>query len=65
MRAVQTKQRLYEKDTNFSYYPFMPILGTGLVTANGSLWQTQRLLIGPALRMDMLDEVGFRACRAR
>ena len=38
----------------------MPILGTGLVTANGSLWQTQRLLIGPALRLDMLDEVGRR-----
>ena len=54
---MQTKQRIYDKDTDFSYHPFMPILGTGLVTANGSLWQTQRLLIGPALRVDMLDEV--------
>ena len=55
--VAQTKQRLYDKDTSFSYYPFMPILGTGLVTANGALWRAQRLLISPALRNEMLDEV--------
>lgn len=55
--SVQTKQRLYEKDLDFSYHPFLPILGSGLVTANGALWQTQRVLIGPALRMDILDDV--------
>jgi hypothetical protein len=54
---LQTKQRLYEKDLAFSYHPFLPILGTGLVTANGSLWQTQRVLIGPALRVEILDDV--------
>lgn len=54
---MQMKQRLYEKDLGFSYHPFLPILGSGLVTANGSLWQTQRVLIGPALRMDILDDV--------
>lgn len=56
-RIFQTKQRLYEKDLGFSYHPFLPILGSGLVTANGSLWQAQRVLIGPALRMDILDDV--------
>ena len=50
----QTKQRLYEKDLAFSYYPFLPILGSGLVTANGTLWQKQRLLIAPALRLHIL-----------
>jgi cytochrome P450 len=27
------------------------------VTANGDLWQQQRLLIGPALRLEILDDV--------
>ena len=35
----------------------MPILGSGLVTAEGDLWLQQRSLIGPALRTEMLDEV--------
>ena len=57
MLTRQTKQRAYEKDIGFSFSPFMPILGTGLVTADGELWRTQRLLLGPALRTEMLDEV--------
>ena len=56
----QTRQRAYEKDIGFSFSPFMPILGTGLVTADGELWRTQRLLLGPALRTEMLDEVRER-----
>jgi len=48
------------KDIGFSFSPFMPILGTGLVTADGELWRTQRLLLGPALRTEMLDEVRRR-----
>ena len=42
---------------DFSYKPFLSILGTGLVTANGAHWQKQRLLMGPALRIDMLDAI--------
>ncbi len=57
MATLQTKQRAYVKDIGFSFSPFMPILGTGLVTADGELWRTQRLLLGPALRTEMLDEV--------
>lgn len=56
-RIFQTKQRLYEKDLDFSYYPFLPILGTGLVTADGDKWLKQRTLIGPALRLEILDDV--------
>lgn len=54
--APQTKQKLYDKDLDFSYKPFLSILGTGLVTANGAHWQKQRLLMAPALR------IGGRAC---
>mmetsp|Transcript_9707 Transcript_9707/g.27751 ORF Transcript_9707/g.27751 Transcript_9707/m.27751 type:complete len:390 (+) Transcript_9707:123-1292(+) len=56
-RVFQTKQRQYGKDTGFTYHPFMSILGSGLVTSDGSLWQQQRLLIGPALRIEMLDKI--------
>lgn len=43
--CLQTGQRLYDKDLDFSYKPFLSILGTGLVTANGAHWQKQRLLM--------------------
>ena len=56
-RVFQTRQRIYEKDLDLSYHPFLPILGTGLVTSDGDLWQRQRLMIGPALRTDILDEI--------
>ena len=45
-RIYQTRQRAYEKDLEWSYEPFLSLLGTGLLTANGDLWQRQRLLIG-------------------
>jgi hypothetical protein len=35
----------YVKDVGFSYQPFLPILGTGLVTSEGDLWKKQRLLV--------------------
>jgi hypothetical protein len=56
-RIFQTGQKLYEKELSLSYKPFLPILGSGLVTADGALWQKQRLLIGPALRTDILDDI--------
>lgn len=56
-RIFQTKQRVYTKDTDFSYRPFLSILGTGLVTANGKAWQSQRLLMAPAFRVNMLDDI--------
>lgn len=56
-RIFQTRFKAYDKDLDFSYKPFLPILGSGLVTANGNLWQKQRLLMAPALRIDMLDAI--------
>ena len=56
-RVFQTNQRNYVKDLDFSFHPFLPILGTGLVTAQGKLWQQQRLLMAPTLRVDVLDDV--------
>lgn len=56
-RVFQTGYKIYEKDLKLSYHPFLPILGTGLVTADGALWQKQRMLMGPALRVDVLDDI--------
>eukprot|EP00882_Tetradesmus_deserticola_P024320 GHRQ01026577.1.p1 GENE.GHRQ01026577.1~~GHRQ01026577.1.p1 ORF type:complete len:425 (+),score=136.65 GHRQ01026577.1:555-1829(+) len=56
-RIFQTRFKNYQKDLSLSYHPFMPILGTGLVTADGELWQKQRTLMGPALRVDILDDI--------
>lgn len=53
----QVRQKSYEKDLKLSYHPFLPILGTGLVTADGELWQKQRLLMGPTLRVEVLDDI--------
>ena len=63
-RIFQTRFKVYEKDLGLSYAPFLPILGTGLVTADGDLWQKQRTLIGPALRLEILDVVIDIAQRA-
>lgn len=63
-RIFQTGYKLYEKDLQLSYQPFLPILGSGLVTADGALWQKQRMLMGPALRVDVLDDIIDIAYRA-
>lgn len=38
--------------------------GTGLVTADGELWRTQRLLMTPTLRVEVLDDIIGIAKRA-
>ena len=53
-RIFQTKQRIYDKDRDFSYRPFLSLLGTGLVTSSGSEWLHQRTLVAPALRVEVL-----------
>ena len=41
----------------FSYKHFLPILGTGLVTSDGELWQRQRLLLSGHLRVEILEDI--------
>lgn len=63
-RIFQTEQRLFLKDVDLAYYTFLPILGTGLVTSDGNLWQKQRLLMSYVLRVEILDEVVIIAKQA-
>ena len=53
----QTKLKLFPKDLDFSFQPFLPILGTGLVTSNGDRWLRQRLLMAPTLKVEILSAV--------
>ena len=55
--VFQTKLKAFPKDLDFSFKPFLPILGSGLVTAHGDLWQRQRLLMAPTLRVEILAAV--------
>ena len=48
----------------FSYKHFLPILGTGLVTSDGDLWQRQRLLLSGHLRVEILEDIVGIAQRA-
>ena len=54
----------YSKDLEFSYAPFLDILGTGLVTSGGDTWRKMRGNISKALRVEILDEIIAIATRA-
>lgn len=65
MKTVfQTRFKDWHKDVGLSFHPFLCILGSGLVTSEGELWQKQRKLMTPAFKGDILQEVieiGLRA----
>jgi len=44
---------VFKKDLNFTYKPFMSLLGRGLVTSDGKLWRKQRSLLSHRLRFEI------------
>ncbi len=54
-RIFQQRFKSYAKDLGMSYHPFLPILGSGLVTSDGDLWQKQRLLLGEQVACDAME----------
>lgn len=52
---LQSKIQNVKKDSNFSYKPFLPILGKGIVTSEGKSWMDQRRKISTALKVDVLE----------
>jgi len=54
---LQSKIKNVKKDVAFAYKPFLPILGTGIVTSEGKSWMRQRLNVSTALRIDVLDDI--------
>ena len=63
-RVMSSNMKNYAKDTEFSYTPFLEILGTGLVTSGGETWRRMRGHISKALRVEILDEIIAIATRA-
>ena len=62
--VLNLKQTVFRKDLEWTYRPFMVLLGNGLVTAHGESWRKQRFLLAHHLRNDILEEIpqmGFRA----
>ena len=47
--------RCFKKDLDFTYKPFMVLLGTGLVTSEGSLWANQRTSVSSVFRIEILE----------
>ena len=60
-RVFNTKQRNYDKDLELSYSSFLDLLGNGLVTSSGALWNKQRTLLGHALRVEILEDTAVCA----
>ncbi len=55
--VLQSKIKSVKKDVGFAYKPFMPILGSGIVTSEGKSWMRQRLSISSVLRINVLEDI--------
>ena len=55
--ALQLKLSAFNKDTAWTYKPFMVILGNGLVTSEGDSWREQRARMGSYLKIDILEQI--------
>jgi cytochrome P450 len=62
--VLQTSMKAFQKDLDFTYKPFMPLLGTGLVTSEGQLWYTQRAMVSAVFRIEILEIIPHIAKRA-
>ena len=54
---LHTEHSKFGKDIPFTYAPFMPILGSGIVTSAGKAWRTKRTRVSKIFRIDLLDKV--------
>ena len=62
--VLQTKINAFKKDVEWTYRPFMVLLGSGIVTAEGRSWLKQRTLLATHLKIDILGEIPEMAIRA-
>lgn len=61
---LSTKLSVFKKDLEWTYKPFLTILGNGLVTADGLSHRQQRILLASHFRTDILDAIPAMAIRA-
>eukprot|EP01035_Chromulina_nebulosa_P020002 gene20002-25975_t len=61
---LSTKLSIFKKDLQWTYKPFLVLLGNGIVTADGLSWRRQRTLLSSHLRIDILEYIPDMAFRA-
>ena len=54
---LHTQMTIFKKDVEWTYKPFLEILGNGLVTSDGESWRRQRILLSNYLRIQVLDQI--------
>lgn len=64
LKDVLMKYNTYKKDLEWTYQPFLVLLGNGLVTADGSSWMAQRTLLSNYLKVEILNDIPDMALRA-
>jgi cytochrome P450 len=62
--VLHSQMTIFQKDTAWTYKPFLVILGNGLVTSHGKEWRRQRVLLSNHLRIEILDEIPGMALQA-
>jgi len=61
---LATKLKIFKKDLEWTYKPFMVLLGKGLVTADGENWMRQRTVIASHLKINILDNIPLMSLKA-
>lgn len=61
---LNTKLSVFKKDLNWTYKPFLSILGNGLVTADGQSHRHQRTLLASHFRSNILELIPDMAFHA-
>lgn len=61
---LHTKHSIFKKDVEWTYKPFLCLLGKGIVSSDGPEWRRQRTLLSSALRIDILEGIPAMAVRA-
>jgi beta-ring hydroxylase len=59
-----TKLSIFKKDLEWTYKPFLVLLGNGLVTSDGDSWRKQRTLLANHLKFDILKDIPDMALKA-
>lgn len=62
--VLQSKVGIFKKDLDWTYKPFLVLLGKGLVTADGKNHIRQRALLSNYLRNEILEDIPDMAFRA-
>lgn len=61
---LQTKLNSFTKDREWTYKPFLVLLGNGLVTSHGKNWLRQRTVLANHFKKDILTDIPLTSINA-